>query len=140
MLRSCSPSSSFAAAVGTGWRLGVDLGLDPDGEVGEAGSAAEERVARRGVTGCDIAEGVGGGRRRRGCRRNPRRQEAGTGWEWDLGGDQGMASRERDFGKFWARAVAWAGGKMTHGWAVVDWPLLGQFRSEQKWIHGRSTR
>lgn len=48
--------------------------------------------------------------------------------------------RERDFGKFWARAVAWAGGKMTHGWAVVDWPLLGQFRSEQKWIHGRSTR
>jgi len=109
VLRSCSPSSSFAAAVGTGWRLGVDLGLDPDGEVGEAGSAAEERVARRGVTGCDIAEGVGGGRRRRGCRRNPRRQEAGTG-----------GIRERDLGKFWARAVAWAGGKMTHRWAVVD--------------------
>jgi hypothetical protein len=27
MLSSCSPSSSFAPAVGTGWRLGVDLGL-----------------------------------------------------------------------------------------------------------------
>ena len=71
VLRSSSPSSSFAAA-GMSWRLGVDLGLDLDGEVGEAGSdaePAEERVVRRGVTGCDIAEGGGG--RRRGCRREP---------------------------------------------------------------------
>jgi hypothetical protein len=45
----------FAASVGTGWRLVVDLGLELNGEVREAGSAAEERVTRRGVTGCDIA-------------------------------------------------------------------------------------
>jgi hypothetical protein len=69
-LRSSSPSSSFEAA-GMSWRLGVDLGLDLDGEAGSDAEPAEERVVRRGVTGCDIAEGDGGGRR--GCRRNPRR-------------------------------------------------------------------
>lgn len=51
-----------------------------------------------------------------------------------------MASRGRDFGEILGarRAAAWAGGKMTDGWALVDSIGLWQFRSEQKWIHGRS--
>lgn len=59
-LRSSSPSS-FAAA-GMSWRLGVDLGLDLDGEAGSDTEPADERVVRRGVTGCDISDGEGGGR------------------------------------------------------------------------------
>lgn len=63
-----SPSSSFAASASArSWRLDDGLGLDLGGDDGETGSGAEpaeDRVVRRGVTGCNIAERVGGGRRR----------------------------------------------------------------------------
>jgi hypothetical protein len=51
----CSSFPSSFAAAGMSCRLGMDLGLDLDREVGEAGSYAEpseDLVVRRGVTGC----------------------------------------------------------------------------------------
>jgi hypothetical protein len=39
------------------------LGLDLDGEAGSDAEPAEDRVVRRGVTGCDITDGEDGGRR-----------------------------------------------------------------------------
>jgi hypothetical protein len=97
----------FAASVGTGWRLVVDLGLELNGEVREAGSAAEERVTRRGVTGCDIARasavvGVGA-------------VAVGT----LVRRDQEWRAVVGVFGNFWAGRCG-TGGQ----WAVVDRPFL----------------